>query len=54
LSLGIAVFPEHGSGVDELVRAADRAMYEAKGAGGNQAAVAKPEKALPSGERIRA
>jgi diguanylate cyclase (GGDEF)-like protein len=54
LSLGIAVFPEHGSSVDELVRAADRAMYDAKGGGGNRAAVARPEKAFPEGERVGA
>jgi diguanylate cyclase (GGDEF)-like protein len=34
LSLGLAIFPEHGSQVDELTRLADRAMYEAKAAGG--------------------
>jgi diguanylate cyclase (GGDEF)-like protein len=54
LSLGIAVFPEHGSGVDELIRAADRAMYEAKGKGGNRTSVATPETALPAGESVRA
>jgi diguanylate cyclase (GGDEF)-like protein len=38
LSLGVAVYPEHGLQVDELTRAADRAMYrderQAEGAGG--------------------
>jgi len=34
LSLGVAVFPDHGSHLDELTRVADRAMYEAKAAGG--------------------
>jgi len=40
MSLGISVFPERGSDVDELTRDADRAMYEAKAAGGNRAALA--------------
>lgn len=40
LSLGLAVFPSHGSEVEELIRIADKAMYEAKAAGGNRAKVA--------------
>jgi predicted signal transduction protein with EAL and GGDEF domain len=40
LSLGIAVFPSQGSDVEELIRVADKAMYEAKGDGGNRAKVA--------------
>lgn len=39
LSLGVAVFPDHGSDVDELIRIADSAMYDAKAAGGNRAAL---------------
>ena len=39
MSLGVAVFPDHGSDVDELIRIADRAMYDAKASGGNRAAV---------------
>jgi diguanylate cyclase (GGDEF)-like protein len=35
-SAGIAVLPHHGSGLSELVRAADVAMYEAKRAGGDR------------------
>ncbi len=34
LSFGVAVFPDHGAEMDELIRVADRAMYEAKAAGG--------------------
>ncbi len=33
LSLGVAVFPEHGSTVEEILRAADRALYCAKAEG---------------------
>jgi len=33
LSAGIAVFPEHGASQDELLRAADAALYQAKASG---------------------
>ena len=32
-SFGIAVFPEHGQDADSLLRLADEALYQAKGAG---------------------
>jgi diguanylate cyclase (GGDEF)-like protein len=35
LSLGVAVYPDHGGEADELIRVADRAMYAAKDAGGS-------------------
>ncbi|MBW4047717.1 MAG: diguanylate cyclase [Proteobacteria bacterium] len=35
-SLGIALCPQDGQSVQELLRCADEAMYEAKGAGGNK------------------
>jgi len=35
ISAGIAVFPHHGQTDDDLLRAADRAMYAAKAAGRN-------------------
>jgi diguanylate cyclase (GGDEF)-like protein len=35
-SLGIATYPQHGERLDELVRAADAALYKAKAAGRNQ------------------
>jgi diguanylate cyclase (GGDEF)-like protein len=36
VSIGLAAFPEDGSTVDELMLAADRALYAAKRAGKNQ------------------
>ncbi len=38
-SVGVALFPEHGGTLDEVVAAADAAMYEAKAAGGDQVRV---------------
>ena len=35
-SLGIGCFPQHGDRLDELIRAADAALYKAKAAGRNQ------------------
>ena len=30
ISLGVSVFPEHGTTVEDLLRAADQALYKAK------------------------
>jgi diguanylate cyclase (GGDEF)-like protein len=38
-SIGVAVFPDHASGAEELLRVADLAMYRAKGLGGAGLAV---------------
>jgi len=38
-SYGIALFPEHGSTVSELLGAADRALYAAKGGGRDRAII---------------
>jgi|GEM_PF-1245954 len=40
-SLGVAVFPLHGTTVNALVRAADTALYRAKAAGRNQVQIAE-------------
>src|ERR1700734_1499269 len=42
-SLGIAIYPDHGSDMDEVWRCADAAMYRAKRAGGNRYIVAGPD-----------
>ncbi len=39
LSVGLAFFPQHGRSAEELVRAADLALYRAKAAGRNRSAV---------------
>jgi len=40
LSLGISVFPEHGTHLEQLIHASDEAMYEAKKSGRNCVKVA--------------
>ncbi|MDB5905498.1 MAG: hypothetical protein JWM26_4376 [Betaproteobacteria bacterium] len=42
-SLGVAVFPDHGSDVETLIRAADAALYQAKAAGRNRVVVYSAE-----------
>lgn len=42
-SIGIARFPIHGDSADELLKAADAAMYRAKGVGGARVGVAEPK-----------
>jgi GGDEF domain-containing protein len=43
LPLGIAVSPDHGETAEQLLRSADRALYEAKAAGRSQVQVYRPE-----------
>jgi diguanylate cyclase (GGDEF)-like protein/PAS domain S-box-containing protein len=47
VSLGIAVFPEDGTTSDEILKAADHALFQAKHQGGGQ--VAQLNSALPPG-----
>ena len=48
VSVGIAMFPEHGGSVEELMTRGDVAMYRAKRSGGGHA-LATGESAMPSG-----
>lgn len=36
-SIGVALYPQHGTSINELLRAADLAMYRSKNHGGNEA-----------------
>ncbi len=42
LSIGVALFPDHGRTLEELFQAADAALYQAKRAGRDRVAVADP------------
>jgi diguanylate cyclase (GGDEF)-like protein len=44
ISLGVAIFPQHGKTADELLQAADKAMYLAKRAGRNRVKTADERK----------
>lgn len=41
LSLGVAVFPSHGLTVQEVIRAADAALYQAKAEGRDRVVTAR-------------
>jgi diguanylate cyclase (GGDEF)-like protein len=40
VSAGVAAFPLHGQDLDQLLAAADKALYEAKSNGRNQVRIA--------------
>ncbi len=52
LSLGVALFPEDGSDMESLVRAADAAMYEAKKAGRNRVVMSRAVAFLQPSETL--
>ena len=41
LSLGVAIYPEHGRNIDSVLRAADAALYRAKQEGRDRVVVAE-------------
>ena len=43
VSLGIAIYPDHGHGFEEVVQAADKALYESKRAGRNRSTLYIPQ-----------
>lgn len=49
-SIGIAVYPDHGEGSQELCRSADAAMYRAKRAGGKRCVLAGPDMTTAAGD----
>src|SRR4030095_13905623 len=44
LSLGVAMYPQHGRTIEAVVRAADAALYRAKQSGRNQVIIAEDAK----------
>ncbi|MFO6421427.1 EAL domain-containing protein [Hylemonella sp. W303a] len=52
-SIGIALFPEHADSADELIKAADTALYAAKAAGRNRGAVFSQGLARRAVERLQ-
>ncbi|HEX2713801.1 MAG TPA: diguanylate cyclase [Candidatus Acidoferrales bacterium] len=48
LSLGLAFFPEHGSTVGDILRAADNALYRAKAEGRDRVILSEAQSAAPA------
>jgi diguanylate cyclase (GGDEF)-like protein len=48
VSIGVAVFPEHGQTLEEVIQASDKALYESKRNGRNRVTVASGEDSAPS------
>lgn len=54
ISIGVAVFPEHAQNGNELVRAADEALYKAKQTGRNRVCLFEPEPVEGGENNVRA
>lgn len=52
LSLGIAVYPEHGSDEESLLKASDAALYQSKSEGRNRSTTAKTDAPVERGESV--
>lgn len=52
LSVGISSYPQHGTTSDELLQAADAAMYKVKGSGRNNVAFYSDELTLQARQRV--
>ncbi len=52
ISMGIAMFPEHGRQVDSLSNHAEKALQEAKRLGGNTTSFYVPEQHVPMSNRV--
>ena len=54
VSIGLACFPEHGTNTEELLRAADKALYCAKESGRDRVVVYGPAATVPTGDDSKA
>jgi two-component system, cell cycle response regulator len=54
VSVGLACFPEHGTSLEDLLRAADKALYCAKDRGRDCVVVYQPEESSPAGNKSEA
>lgn len=51
-SIGVALYPQHGEQVEDLIQSADTAMYQAKGSGKNRVSLFTAEMSEKSVERF--